>query len=319
MMLVNRTTGSIRHEMFSNLPEYFKRGDVLVINDSKVIPAKLIGQRKTGGLIEILLLAKIVESAPNNSVWEAMLKPSRRIRIGDKLLFNSHCKAVIDARISDKKWRIVFTSKTNFDDFLNNYGRTPLPPYIKRKKTVTTEDDDRERYQTVYAKIPGSVAAPTAGLHFSHHMLDLLKKKEVLIAPVTLHVGHGTFAPIETDLVEDHRMHEESFEISKNTADAINEAENVIAVGTTSARVIESVADETGRVKATSSRTDLFIYPGYRFKRINALLTNFHLPKSSLFLLVCSFAGRDLIRKAYQQAIENDYRFYSYGDCMLIL
>jgi len=319
MMIVDRTTGSIRHETFLNLPEYFKQGDILVINDSKVIPAKIIGQRETGGLIEILLLSRISETAPHTSVWEAMLKPSRRIRIGDRLFFNNHCEAVIDKRISDKKWQITLTAQTNLEDFLSSYGRAPLPPYIKRNKALAAEDNDIERYQTVYAKIPGSIAAPTAGLHFSHHVLSRIRAKEIQIAPITLHVGHGTFAPIETALVEDHRMHEEYFEISQNTADTINNAENVIAVGTTSVRVIESVADETGRVKPISSRTDLFIYPGYRFKRINALLTNFHLPKSSLFLLVCSFAGKDLIRKAYQQAIENRYRFYSYGDCMLIL
>jgi S-adenosylmethionine:tRNA ribosyltransferase-isomerase len=319
MMIVDRATGSIRQGNFLNLPEHCRKGDVLVINDSKVIPAKVIGQRATGGLIEILLLTKISEAASNASVWEAMLRPSRRIRIGDRLFFKNNCEAVIDDRISDKKWLIRFIPQTNFDDFLSRCGRAPLPPYIKRKKDLTADDNDIERYQTVYARVPGSVAAPTAGLHFSHHILSLIREKGIPIAPVTLHVGHGTFSPIETEHVEDHRMHEESFEISKSTADAINNADNVIAVGTTSARVIESAADETGRIKSISSHTDLFIYPGYRFKRINALLTNFHLPKSSLFLLVSSFAGKDLIQKAYQQAIKDRYRFYSYGDCMLIL
>jgi S-adenosylmethionine:tRNA ribosyltransferase-isomerase len=319
MMIVDRATGNIGHAGFLSFPEYCKKGDVLVVNDSKVIPAKLIGKRETGGLIEILLLSKISLANANASVWEAMLKPSRRIRTGDRLFFESNGEAVIDKRLSDKKWQITFILQTTFDDFLHRHGRAPLPPYIKRKKETAGENDDRERYQTVYAKIPGSVAAPTAGLHFSHDVLGLIREKGASIAPVTLHVGHGTFAPIDTEQVEDHRMHEEYFEIGKSTADSINSAKRVIAVGTTSTRVIEAVADNAGRVKSVSSHTDIFLYPGYHFKRVNSMLTNFHLPKSSLFLLVCSFAGRDLMQEAYRQAVREGYRFYSYGDCMLIL
>jgi len=206
-----------------------------------------------------------------------------------------------------------------FAHFLERYGSAPLPPYIKRKKGISHPLEDIRRYQTIYARRPGSVAAPTAGLHFSEEVLAALKNQGIEIAPVTLHVGYGTFLPIETTSVEDHVMEAEFFQIEEASAEKINQARRIIAVGTTSARVIESAVDEQGRVNTGSTWTRLYIYPGYRFKRIKALLTNFHLPMSSLFLLVCAFAGRDLMQRAYRQAIENRYRFYSYGDCMLIL
>jgi S-adenosylmethionine:tRNA ribosyltransferase-isomerase len=319
MMVVDRATQDITHDYFFNLPQYLKRGDVIVINDSKVTPARLIGKKETGGTIEILLLSKISGDEAPHPVWDVMLKPSRRIQPGTRLYFEENGEAVVGGRISDKKWQITFILQTDFDQFLSRYGRAPLPPYIKRKPDSTQENDDLLSYQTIYARLAGSVAAPTAGLHFSQRVLDRLDEKGVRLAPVTLHVGYGTFSPIEAEHVENHRMDEECFEISQDTADIINHAEHVITVGTTSTRVIESVADETGKVSPVSSRTDLFIYPGYRFKRVNSLLTNFHLPKSSLFLLVCSFAGRELMQEAYRQAVENRYRFYSYGDCMLIL
>lgn len=331
MMIVNRTTGDIIDDVFLNLPEYLKKGDVLVINNSKVIPARLIGKKETGGAIEILLLSKISDDAAQCPVWEALLRPARRVQVGTGLFFDNNCKAIITGRISDKKWIITFTAQKDFNHFLDQYGFAPLPPYIRRRGNNTERDKDTgidkdagrdkdiDRYQTIYAKMPGSIAAPTAGMHFSNHVLSVLKENGTHIVPVTLHVGYGTFLPIETDQVENHRMEEEFFEISKETADMINNAENVIAVGTTSTRVIESAADEKGKVMPLSSYTDLYIYPGCRFKRVNRLLTNFHLPKSSLMLLVSAFAGNDLIREAYRQAIEKQYRFYSYGDCMLIL
>jgi S-adenosylmethionine:tRNA ribosyltransferase-isomerase len=320
MMVVNRTTGNIIHDAFLNLPEYLKKDEVLVINDSKVIPARLIGKKETGGLIEILLLSKKSGDTEQYPTWEVLLKPAKRVRIGARIFVENGCEAIITDRTSEKKWLITFIARMDFDHFLVQYGSAPLPPYIKRKKnSVVLRNKDMDRYQTIYARIPGSVAAPTAGLHFSHDVLNTLKNHGVHIASVTLHVGYGTFLPIETDHVENHTMEKEYFAIGNKVADIINNAENVIAVGTTSTRVIESAADEKGKVKPTSSHTDLFIYPGYRFKRVNTLLTNFHLPRSSLFLLVCAFAGKDLIQKAYRQAIENRYRFYSYGDCMLIL
>ena len=319
MMIVNRETEEIVDDTFFNLPEYLKKGDVLVVNDSKVIPARLIGKKETGGLIEILLLSKKSTDAEVFPTWEVLLRPAKRVRIGIRISFENGCEAVIIDRISDKKWLITFMPESNFNHFLNQYGSAPLPPYIKRNKDSVERNMDIDRYQTIYATIPGSVAAPTAGLHFSHLVLDGIKKKGGHVVSVTLHVGYGTFLPIESDLVENHIMEEEYFEISKETAEIINKAENVAAVGTTSTRVIESAVDENGKINAMSSRTGLFIYPGYRFKRVNTLITNFHLPRSSLFLLVCAFAGKDLIGKAYQQAIENHYRFYSYGDCMIIL
>jgi S-adenosylmethionine:tRNA ribosyltransferase-isomerase len=319
MMVVNRETEEIIDDTFFNLPEYLKKDDVLVVNDSKVIPARLIGKKETGGLIEILLLSKKSEDAEVFPTWEVLLRPAKRVRIGARISFESGCEAVIVDRISDKKWLITFMPETSFNHFINQYGSAPLPPYIKRKKDTVERKMDIDRYQTIYAAKPGSVAAPTAGLHFSHPVLEGIKKKGGYIVSVTLHVGYGTFLPIETDHVENHVMEEEYFKISKETAEIINKAENVIAVGTTSTRVIESAVDENGNVKALSAHTGLFIYPGYNFKRVNTLITNFHLPRSSLFLLVCAFAGKDLIGKAYMKAIENQYRFYSYGDCMLIL
>jgi len=319
MMVVNRRTENIIHDYFFNLPEYLKEGDVLVINDSKVIPARLIGKKETGGSIEMLLLSKKSNESVQSSTWEVLLKPAKRVQIGTRIFFENHCEAVINDRIYNKIWVITFKANMNFDRFLNQYGSAPLPPYIKRKKDTTARDIDRDRYQTIYAKAPGSVAAPTAGLHFSNDVLKALEKKGVHIASLTLHVGYGTFLPIETDHVESHVMEKEYFEISKETSDIINKAENVIAVGTTSTRAIESVTDGNGNINPSSSHSDLFIYPGYRFKRVNSLVTNFHLPKSSLFLLVCAFAGKELMHKVYLQAIEHQYRFYSYGDCMLIL
>ena len=319
MMVIKKKTEEVERNIFQNLPEYLKKDDVLVINDTKVIPARLIGKKETGGMIEILLLLKRGEDSRSLQTWEALLRPAKRVSIGTRIFFNGECEALVIDRVSDKKWVVEFLTSMKFDHFLEKHGRAPLPPYIKRNKDNTKSLEDIDRYQTVYARHPGSVAAPTAGLHFSQNILDTLSKTGVHIVPVTLHVGYGTFLPIETDIVEKHVMEEEFFEITKETAEVINEAEKVIAVGTTSTRVIESVADENGKIKPISAYTGLFIYPGYRFKRVTGLITNFHLPRSSLFLLVCAFAGKDLMMKAYDQAIENRFHFYSYGDCMLIL
>jgi S-adenosylmethionine:tRNA ribosyltransferase-isomerase len=319
MMVIKRKSEEVECKIFQTLPEYFKKGDVLVINDTKVIPARLIGKKETGGMIEMLLLSRRCHRSEPLQTWEVLLRPAKRVSIGTRILFNEQCEARLIDRLSDKKWTVEFLTRNGFDHFLEKYGKAPLPPYIKRNKDNIKSLDDIDRYQTIYAKHPGSVAAPTAGLHFSQNILNTLKKIEVRVVSVTLHVGYGTFLPIETDIVEKHVMEEEFFEITKEAARMINEAERVIAVGTTSIRVIESVADEAGKINPLSARTGLFIYPGYRFKRVNGLITNFHLPRSSLFLLVCAFAGKDLTMKAYNQAIENRFRFYSYGDCMLIL
>jgi S-adenosylmethionine:tRNA ribosyltransferase-isomerase len=319
MMVVRRKTEEVDCKVFYNFPDYLKKGDVLVINDSKVIPARLIGKKETGGMIEILLLSRKCEHSEPLQTWEVLLRPAKRVRVGTRIVLDGNCEARVIDRVSDKKWIVTFLTSMEFNLFLEKYGRAPLPPYIKRNKNSAESPEDSERYQTIYARRPGSVAAPTAGLHFSQNILDILKNNGIHIVPVTLHVGYGTFLTIETDSVEKHEMEEEFFEITKEATEVINEARRVIAVGTTSTRVIESAADETGRIKHASAYTRLFIYPGYRFRRVNALITNFHLPRSSLFMLVCAFAGGDLMVKAYNQAIENQFRFYSYGDCMLIV
>jgi S-adenosylmethionine:tRNA ribosyltransferase-isomerase len=318
MMVVHRQTGRIDIRTFRDLPEYIGPGDTIVVNDSRVFPARLIGRKETGGLIEILLLTRRQEEQPGE-LWEVLLRPAKRVAVGMTISFADACRATVVNRLSEKQWLLQFTAATPFDEFLARQGRAPLPPYIKRKRDRLRSERDLERYQTVYARVKGSVAAPTAGLHFTPEILDRLESRGAAIAPVTLHIGYGTFLPIETERVEDHVMEEEHFTLGEETARKVNEATRVIAVGTTATRVLESVAGEEDRIGPAARSTRLYIYPGYRFRRINALVTNFHLPKSSLFLLVCAFAGRDLMQKAYRLAIENRFRFYSYGDCMLIL
>jgi S-adenosylmethionine:tRNA ribosyltransferase-isomerase len=318
MMVVHRKTGDIELRTFRDLPGYLGDGDVVVVNDSRVFPARLIGRKETGGLIEILLLRNHPEEA-SGPIWEVLLRPAKRVEIGTTVTFAPGCRARVVRRLSEKQWLLEFRTEIPFDDFLARFGRAPLPPYIKRKRDRDRSSQDLERYQTVYARITGSVAAPTAGLHFTDEMFDLLRSRAVGIAPITLHVGYGTFLPIEAKNVEDHVMEEERFTIDGETVRLINGAKRVIAVGTTSTRVLESVADDEGRIRPVSGSTRLYLYPGSRFRRVDALLTNFHLPKSSLFLLVCAFAGRERMQNAYRLAIENRFRFYSYGDCMLIL
>jgi S-adenosylmethionine:tRNA ribosyltransferase-isomerase len=319
MMVVRRKAGDLECRIFHDLPEFIRKDDVLVINDTKVIPARLIGKKTTGGMIEILLLSRRPEDSKLFETWEVLLRPAKRVRVGTRILFNAECEAQVIACISEKKWIVAFVTGLGFDNFLKKYGKIPLPPYIKRKKEAADSLADIDRYQTIYARLPGSVAAPTAGLHFSQNILDTLKRNGVHIAPVTLHVGYGTFLPIKTDNVEDHVMNEEFFEITPEAAEMVNTAGRVIAVGTTSTRVLESAADEAGKIKPSSAYTRLFIYPGHRFKRVDSLITNFHLPRSSLYLLVCAFAGKHLTERAYKEAIRDRFRFYSYGDCMLML
>jgi len=318
MMVVHRKTGEIEIKTFRDLQEYFGEGDVFVVNDSRVFPARLIGRKETGGLIEILLLTRQPDGLPRET-WEVLLRPAKRIESGMSVFFADGCRARILRRLSDKQWLLEFQTDVPFDEFLSRHGRAPLPPYIKRRKDRPRSEQDLERYQTVYARVEGSVAAPTAGLHFTEEVFGRLKSRAVEIAPITLHVGYGTFLPIETEQVEDHVMEKEHYTIGGETACIVNRAKRVIAVGTTSTRVLESVADAEGKIQPVSGSTRHYIYPGYRFRRVDALLTNFHLPKSSLFLLVCAFAGQELMRKAYGLAIGERFRFYSYGDCMLIL
>ncbi len=318
MMRLKRSSGEINDCIFSRLPDFLEKGDVLVVNNSKVIPARLFGKKPTGASLEILLLTE-KESSDTAEVWEVLLRPGKRIKENDVIILNDDCEAKVISRISEKKWLLQFNCNGKFEDYLNVHGRAPLPPYIKRKNSNGQFVDDLERYQTVYAKNPGSIAAPTAGLHFTQEVMQALQAKGIRIAPVTLHVGYGTFLPIEVSRVEDHMMESEYYEVNADSAETINNARRVIAVGTTSTRTLECIADENGMVKAQSGFTKLFIYPGYKFRRVNGLLTNFHLPQSSLFLLVCAFAGIDLIKKSYQHAVDKRYYFYSYGDCVLIL
>ncbi len=315
MMVVNRDRGTVECRQFYELPEFMDAGDLLVTNNSRVLPAKLAGTKATGAVIEILLL----EEKESPATWEVLLRPAKRVRVGTRISFDDRSWAEMRERISDKKWIVRFHTDCGFNAFLATHGSAPLPPYIKRGKGKTPNPSDLLRYQTIYAKAPGSVAAPTAGLHFTGEIFEALHRKEVDIAEVTLHVGYGTFLPIETEYVEDHRMESETFEIGETAASRINSAARVVAVGTTSVRTLEAAADVNGTVRAGEGKTNLFIYPGYRFKKVDRMLTNFHLPASSLFLLVCTFAGRDLMARAYQKAIDERFRFYSYGDCMLIL
>lgn len=315
LMVLDRETGEARTALFKDLPRFLRKDDLLVINDSRVIPCRLYGRKATGAQVEILLLRKSADAG-----WEALLRPGKRVREGTMIRFGPGVKgeARVAGRISEKTWLLEFKMETDFEAFLKLKGRAPLPPYIKRSE----KDDaapDLERYQTIYARVPGSVAAPTAGLHFTRDVLERLENNGIGVAELTLHVGYGTFLPITAEDVEDHVMEEEFFEIGEQSAAAINQARRVIAVGTTSTRVLETVSDQEGSVKAAAGSTRLFIYPGYRFKRVEGLITNFHLPQSSLFLLAAAFAGRDNLMKAYERAIRERFRFYSYGDCMLII
>jgi S-adenosylmethionine:tRNA ribosyltransferase-isomerase len=319
MMVLDRHQQAISDDLFSSISERLHQGDVLVINDSRVIPARIYGRKNTGAILEILLLSRR-EIQAASEIWEVLARPGKRIAQGDAIDFGHGCKGQVLARLTEKKWLMTFSASEGFDHYLDRHGRAPLPPYIKRKKSMESDStNDRDRYQTIYAKSKGSIAAPTAGLHFSQSVMQALEAKGIVIAPITLHVGIGTFLPIETRHIEDHVMETEYFEISPDSAEKINNAARVIAVGTTSTRAIESASDTEGHVTPQAGLTQLFIYPGYTFKRVNGLLTNFHLPESSLFLLVCAFAGTDFMKKAYTHAIDRRYFFYSYGDCMLIL
>lgn len=330
LLVLQRPESTIAHRGFTDLLHYLRPGDVLVLNDSRVIPARLRGRNsKTGGGFEVLLLE---ENAVNN--WWVMLRPGKRAQLQTRIEFlDRHGEvtgiSAVVAEVNDEGHRrLQFGGTENINNALDALGEIPLPPYIKR--TAPNESsDDLERYQTVYAAAAGSVAAPTAGLHFTPDLLDQIQRAGVQVCHVTLHVGLGTFAPVKSEDLSGHMMHEERFLISEATANTINAAKNesrrVIAVGTTSVRVIESAADAAGRISAQTGRTRIFIHPPYRFKIVDALLTNFHLPCSTLLMLVSAFAspgemgGRELMRVAYAEAIRERYRFFSYGDAMLIL
>lgn len=313
LMVLNPVNKVIEHRIFHEIENYLNKNDCLVVNDTRVIPARLYGRRKdTGGKIELILLKNI-----SGKTWEVLTKPGRRAIPGRRFVFgNGELEAVVTKTVEDGNRIVEFEYDGIFEEILDKVGIVPLPPYIKEKP------DDIERYQTVYSKIKGSAAAPTAGLHFTEELLEQLIKKGVKIAKLTLHIGLGTFRPVKAENILDHIMHSEYYEISGETADIINKTRidggRIISVGTTSTRVLESVADENGILKAGSGETDIFIYPGYRFKCIDALITNFHLPESTLLMLVSALGGREFMLKAYKEAVEMRYRFFSFGDAMFI-
>ena len=314
LLVLNRSTGETEHHIFREIREYLRPGDCLVVNDTKVIPARLIGSREgTGAKIEVLLLKRRADD-----VWETLVKPGKKARPGGRLCFGDGLLRGEVLEVVEEGNRLIrFTYEGIFEEILDRLGQMPLPPYI------THQLKDRNRYQTVYAKHDGSAAAPTAGLHFTPELLDEIRKKGVQIAHVTLHVGLGTFRPVKVEAIEDHHMHSEFYVVEEEQARIINETRagggRIIAVGTTSCRTLESAADEDGVLRAGSGWTDIFIYPGYEFRLTDCLITNFHLPESTLLMLVSALAGRERILKAYEAAVKERYRFFSFGDAMFII
>lgn len=313
LLVLGKQTGKIEHRHFYDVMEYLQPGDCLVMNDSRVLPARLLGQRPSGGAVELLLLRDL-----GNNRWECLAKPGRKLREGQEVIFGSGELTATILEVCEDGNRIVeFHYQGIFLEVLERLGKMPLPPYIK------AELQDQERYQTVYSREVGSAAAPTAGLHFTQELLDSLRQKGVETAFVTLHVGLGTFRPVKADNILEHHMHSELCMISKETADKLNKTRQnggrIICVGTTSCRTLESLVLEDGSFVPASKWTDIFIYPGYRFKAMDGLITNFHLPESTLVMLVSAFAGRENILNAYEKAVENQYRFFSFGDAMLII
>lgn len=314
LMVLNKNEESIKHKVFKDVIDYLNPGDCLVINNTKVIPARLYGKKDTGANVEFLLLKRI-----EGDTWEAMVRPGNKLKPGSKVLFGDGLlKATVLEVLEGGNRKVEFEYDGIFNEILDQIGLMPLPPYI-----TEASREDNEKYQTVYAKYEGSAAAPTAGLHFTEELLEKIKEKGVDVAKVTLHVGIGTFRPVKVETVEEHEMHSEHYYIKKEDAEKINRAKSngkrVIAVGTTSCRVLESVSDENGMVREIEGDTSIFIYPGYKFKCIDSLITNFHLPESTLIMLVSSLAGKDFIMKAYNEAVKKEYKFFSFGDAMIIL
>ena len=313
LLTLDKVTGKTGHHHFYDLPDYLRPGDCLVLNNSRVLPARLIGHRPTGGVCEVLLL---VDRGDN--VWECLVRPGRKLKPGAEVIFGEgQLRATVEEEVEDGKRLVRFHYQGIFLEVLEQLGKMPLPPYIK------AELQDNERYQTVYSKVNGSAAAPTAGLHFTPELLKKIEEKGVKICYVTLHVGLGTFRPVKAEDISEHEMHSEFCMISQETADIINQTKRsggrVVCVGTTSCRTVESFAEEDGTLSERSGWTNIFIFPGYRFKVLDALVTNFHLPQSTLIMLVSALAGREHVLAAYQEAVREKYRFFSFGDAMFIV
>ena len=314
LLVLDKRTGAVSHHIFREIGDFLRPGDCLVLNDTKVIPARLLGSREaTGGHVEVLLLKR-----RGGDVWETLVRPGKKCRPGTRLSFGDGLmKAEVLETVEEGNRLVRFSYEGIFEEVLDRLGEMPLPPYITHRL------QDRGRYQTVYAKYEGSAAAPTAGLHFTEALLGQLEEKGVGIGYVTLHVGLGTFRPVKEENVLEHHMHSEHFQVTEETADLINRTKaaggRVVCVGTTSCRTVESAADREGIVRPCSGDTDIFIYPGYRFKVLDALITNFHLPESTLIMLVSALAGREHVLAAYEEAVRERYRFFSFGDAMLVL
>lgn len=319
MLVLDRQNQTVEHKHFFDITDYIDSNSILVLNNTKVLPARLYGTKETGAKIEILLLEE-----KNKNHWSALIKPSKRIKPETLITISNDLQIKPLKKLEDDgEWLIELIYTGDLFEILHKEGKIPLPPYIERKLSSDEQEEfDRERYQTVYAKDEGSVAAPTAGLHFTKEILQKLKDKGVEIVYVTLNVGLGTFRPVKCEKIEDHKMHSETFEITKDAAEKINRAKadgkRLIAVGTTTVRTLETCYKKFDCIKACHDHSELFIYPPYEFKVVDNLITNFHLPKSTLLMLVSALAGKDFIFRAYKEAIENNYRFFSYGDCMYI-
>lgn len=313
LLVLDRITGAVKHQHFYDILDKLQPGDCLVMNDSRVLPARLLGHRPTGGAVEVLLLRDL-----GDKKWECLCKPGRKMQVGNEVIFgNGELTAVVSAVQDDGNRVIEFRYDGIFLEVLERLGKMPLPPYIK------AELENQERYQTVYSREIGSAAAPTAGLHFTHDLLERIRAKGVRTAFVTLHVGLGTFRPVKAEEISEHHMHSELCMISRETAEILNSTKEsggrIICVGTTSCRTLESLVNEDGSFEAKSKWTDIFIYPGYRFKAMEGLITNFHLPESTLVMLVSAFAGRENVLAAYNEAVKEKYRFFSFGDAMMII
>ena len=314
LLVLDRKTGAVKHKIFSDVIDYLNEGDCLVINNTRVIPARLIGEKEgTGGKVEVLLLKRRA-----NDVWETLVKPGKKLKPGAKITFgDGRLRAEVLEVVEEGNRLVKFHYEGIFEEILDSLGEMPLPPYITHKL------EDKEMYQTVYAKFDGSAAAPTAGLHFTKELLNKIEEKGIKISSITLHVGLGTFRPVKVDDVNNHHMHTEWYEVNAEAAEIINETKRnggrVICVGTTSCRTIESVADDNGYMKAKTGETDIFIYPGYKFKVMDGLITNFHLPESTLVMLVSAFAGKENVLAAYETAVKERYRFFSFGDAMILI